>query len=265
MKSTIYYFSATGNTLYIAKIIADKLDANLLPMTSSMGTTCDSERIGFLFPTYFWGAPRTVVTFIRSLNITSKNPYIFVVSSCGGMAGGVLGFTETLFSERNLSLAYGVTIKSVANFIEAYNPKVLSASEISAQAKKAAMEAANQIMEGKHTRVPKNSFKDKWFYKIYTGHKLDKDSGFQTDESCTGCGICTRVCPNQNIVLKDGRPKFLHHCEHCTACIHWCPQEALQWKNSTRKRNRYHHPEINLKEIMSEMHCEYNPDGFRAE
>lgn len=253
MKSTIYYFSATGNTLYIAKIIAEKIGAELLPMTSCMGAACDSERIGFLFPTYFWGVPRTVDTFIKKLNVTAKNPYIFVVSSYGGSAGGVLGFTEKLFAEKNLSVAYGAVILSVANFIEKYNPRVASAAKHSDKAKKAAIEVANQIVAGKRTEIKRPLFINEWFYNIYIRDKLDKDSGFQADDSCIGCGICATVCPNQNIVIKEGRPEFQHRCEHCTACIHWCPQEALQWKTVTKKRNRYHHPEITLKEIMSEM------------
>lgn len=253
MKSTIYYFSATGNTLHIARLMADRMGAELLPMTSSMGAVCGSERIGILFPTYFWGAPRTVVAFIRELRITVKNPYIFAVTSCGGAPGGALGFVESLFAEKELSLAYGITIKSVANFIEKYNPRVSSSQVLAEQEKKAAVEAADRIMAGERTRKPKLSFLDKQFYKIYTKYKLDKDTEFHADDSCTGCGVCTKVCPNQNIVLKNGRPEFQHHCEHCTACIHWCPQEALQWSNCTEKRNRYHHPEITLHDIVSEM------------
>lgn len=253
MTSTIYYFSATGNTLHIAKIMADKMGAELLPMTSSMGAVCDSGRIGFLFPTYFWGAPRTVVSFINKLNITAQNPYIFAVSTCGGVPGGVLGFTQQLLARRNLQLSYGKTITSVANFIEKYNPRVKSAAKLTNRAEQAAEQAAEQIMAGVHTKIRRATLIDKRFYKIYTDQKLDQDRGFHADGRCTGCGICANVCPNRNIVIKDGRPEFQHHCEHCTACIHWCPQTALQWNNSTQTRSRYHHPAVSLKEIVEEM------------
>lgn len=254
MTSTIYYFSATGNTLHIAKIIADAIGAELLPMTAHMGDTCSSGKIGILFPTYFWGAPRTVTTFIRKLNILAANPYIFTVTSYGAIQGGSIGFINQLLSEKNLSLAYGKAIRGVANFIEEYNPRVKPAKTIAEQAGQSAAEAAEQIMAGAHSDIPRVSLKDRLFYKIYTDMKLNKDSGFHADPDCTGCGICTKVCPNHNITLKDGRPHFLHNCEHCTACIHWCPQSALQWKKSTQTRNRYHHPDITLQEIIPAYH-----------
>ncbi|MDU3244518.1 MAG: hypothetical protein E7B11_28645 [Clostridiales bacterium] len=39
MKTVIYYFSATGNSLHTARIIGDKLNAELIPMPGHMGVT----------------------------------------------------------------------------------------------------------------------------------------------------------------------------------------------------------------------------------
>jgi Pyruvate/2-oxoacid:ferredoxin oxidoreductase delta subunit len=36
------------------------------------------------------------------------------------------------------------------------------------------------------------------------------------------------------------------------ACIQWCPQEAIQHKNKTSKRKRYHNPEVSLQEILDQ-------------
>lgn len=33
------------------------------------------------------------------------------------------------------------------------------------------------------------------------------------------------------------------------ACIQYCPNKALNYKNVTQKRKRYHHPEITAKEL----------------
>ena len=65
MESVIYYFSATGNSLRIANIMAERMDGLLLPMSKYKGTKCGSRQIGLVFPTYFWGVPRTVAEFVE--------------------------------------------------------------------------------------------------------------------------------------------------------------------------------------------------------
>lgn len=52
-----------------------------------------------------------------------------------------------------------------------------------------------------------------------------------------------------NIKIKDHKVEFLHKCEQCMACIQYCPNKALNYKNVTQKRKRYHHPEITAKEL----------------
>lgn len=78
--------------------------------------------------------------------------------------------------------------------------------------------------------------------------KMDKD--FWVDEKCNGCGICTKTCPVDNIVMTTDKPTWLHHCEQCLACIQWCPKEAIQYGKKTPKYERYHHPEVTLKDIV---------------
>ena len=51
MKTVIYYFSATGNSLKTAAIISQKLGAEMLPMVKYKGTICTADKIGLVFPT----------------------------------------------------------------------------------------------------------------------------------------------------------------------------------------------------------------------
>lgn len=253
MDTTIYYFSATGNSLQVAKTMAAMQEAELLSMPIHRGTVCNSKVIGFVFPTYFWGVPRTVAEFIKDLHVEEDRPYLFAVTTYGALHGGVLGHVSRLLNARGLNLNYGLPIQAVANFIEEYNPKVGSAKKNLANAEQLARKAAKEIMEGKQNGPFRYSIWDKMFYKIYTGIKLNHDEGFHVDDTCIQCGICQKICPNQNIVLECGSLKFQHRCEHCVACINCCPQNAIQWKRTTKKRIRYKNPGISVKEIIAGM------------
>jgi ferredoxin len=76
------------------------------------------------------------------------------------------------------------------------------------------------------------------------------DHGFHADENCIECGICVQVCPVSNIEMVDGRPAWHHRCEQCFACLQWCPQEALQFREGTVGKWRYHHPEVALRDMV---------------
>ncbi len=51
--------------------------------------------------------------------------------------------------------------------------------------------------------------------------------------------------------MDNGKPTWNHKCEQCLACIHWCPKQSIQMGEETEGQERYHHPEISLKEIVA--------------
>jgi electron transport protein HydN len=69
---------------------------------------------------------------------------------------------------------------------------------------------------------------------------LDEQGNVQITEACTGCGACTKACPQQAITLIDQvlpgqsppAQKVAHTCDHCRsrpepACLRACPTHAL--------------------------------------
>ena len=80
-KKLIYYFSATGNSLALAKEYAKNLNAELCNITSVLNNLSDDQKIetdanvvGLISPVYFFGLPKIVCTFLEKLVIKSKNP-----------------------------------------------------------------------------------------------------------------------------------------------------------------------------------------------
>ena len=81
------------------------------------------------------------------------------------------------------------------------------------------------------------------------------DRAFYTNTSCDGCGICEKLCLSGKIVIKGGKPVWnpAIRCLFCFACIHYCPQEAIQFSHTkTPVRHRYHHPEIPWKALAEQ-------------
>ena len=164
-----------------------------------------------------------------------------------------MGQVDRLLVNKGLKLNYGREIKAVANFVEEYNPRVHLAEKRLREAAGLAELAADEIAAGICNAPFHDSVLDKLFYRIYTDVKVNHDQGFHVDDTCIQCGICQNICPNHNIILKNGLLEFRHQCEHCVACINCCPQKAIQWKSATQKRNRYKHPDVMIKEIISGM------------
>ncbi len=58
MKTRIYYFSSTGNSLHVSRVIASGLkDTEIIPIPSVIEgkIETDSTDIGLVFPVYAWG------------------------------------------------------------------------------------------------------------------------------------------------------------------------------------------------------------------
>lgn len=76
MKTILYYFTGTGNSLAVARVIADRLpDTELIPMLLLDGEKIRAQKdanIGIISPLYAMGLPGIVVR--SSTSSTSQTP-----------------------------------------------------------------------------------------------------------------------------------------------------------------------------------------------
>ena len=249
MNKTIYYFSATGNSLQAALDIGEGIGAEVASVAKAgMKAKCDSEVIGFVFPSFCWGAPNMMYDFISSGNF-NPNAYFFAVVTCGAQIGVSAYDVDGLLRAKGAKLSYCTKLKMVSNYIPMYDVNVATIDEV---LKTAESELVGIIADINAQKVCefKKKFRliSKIRIKIMKSYKK-ADEKYIVNDSCTGCGICASVCPAKNIELKEGKPEFQHRCEHCIACIHWCPQKAIDYGKSTQKRNRYHHPKVKAEQL----------------
>jgi ferredoxin len=258
MKTTIYFYTGTGNSLWTAGKIAGCLgQTELIPLNrrNKQSFPCDSERIGLVFPVHIWGVPPPVIEFLQSLKADPAQ-YVFAVAVNAGQVAATLIQLRKLLLAKHIHLSCGFSVDLPSNYI----PWGGAISQDKQQKKKsAALEKIERI--AKAVRYQEDAppeagplWKNLIFSLIYRKsmpYVARMDKSFFADEKCSSCGICEKICPARNIQIAGGKPVWQHRCEQCFACIQWCPEEAIQYGKSTHNKKRYHHPDISLKDMLA--------------
>ena len=284
MSSEIYYFSGTGNSLAVARDVAEKTNAKLIPIAAVIDQDCirpAADVIGIAFPIYyepFGGCPLIVRKFVGKLeNIQSK--YIFAICTYG--SGGVtsLKYLGELVAAQHGKLAAGFRVNMPENMggpkintpdrqrkmFSVWKKNAAGVCDVVNARKGGGFDTPN-VFVGRAYGLIKilvppliSYFKNMTLrhmrkFSGSTGLPYEKlmptmDNSFELNEKCSGCGVCVRICPVSNIHMVEEKPVWQHHCEFCLACLHWCPQEAINTQ-AFDGLVRYHHPDVKLSDML---------------
>lgn len=260
MKTIIYYFTGTGNTLAIARELAAELggDTKLIPLRQAMyygAYTPKADAVGIAFPVHFLTMPDIVRQFVFNI-LFSGTPFIFGLATCGERPGGALFRLQDLLEEKGYSLSAGYSLVMPENYI---GPVDLMGDaprreEKFAEAKRRIPAIADAIRAGKVT-VPEGN--NSALLKLggrFTRHLAtvvyDTPSRLHATAACNRCGMCGQICPTRNITVAEGGVSFGGDCTQCYACIHWCPQAAVEIGGRIRGKKRYHHPDVTIRDML---------------
>jgi MinD superfamily P-loop ATPase containing an inserted ferredoxin domain len=264
----IYYFSGTGNSLWVADKIRENLpDAEFIPITKDLQielpeseTLQNIESVGLVFPVYMSKPPRLVLDFIRKM---PKAKYIYAVATCGMMPGKILKTVNNQLRKTENELSAGYIVPLVTNFI--FLPKTKSDKAIEKAFQKAevktqtiAENVKNQISQFDKETTSLLSIPVSLIYNPIYRRIPALDKCFSVSDKCNNCGTCRDVCPVQNIKITASKPVFLHECEMCFSCINWCPKSAINWTPVTKNRKRYHCKDISKNDVVSNRYYKIN-------
>lgn len=257
MSTEIFYYTGTGNSLWVARTIAKALDdAGLFSISTikDESTTINSDIVGLVFPVHIWGVPAPVIRFVHTLK-GSQSDYVFAIAVNAGQVSNTLVQLQNIMAENRMNLSAGFEIPMPSNYIPwgGPGPKEKQHKRFE-RAQEKISRIALMIKEKVHMPVEKGPLWQRILftaiYRASFSRVPTMDQKFRVDDKCNACEICYNVCPAENITMHEGKPVWNHRCDQCFACLQWCPQEAIQYGKKTPRYERYHHPEIHLKDIL---------------
>lgn len=243
----IVYFSGTGNSKYCAKMIASKLDDEIVDVFSYIKNGIAGEFITgkpwvFVTPTYAWQLPRIFVDFMRSANFDGSTDAYFVMT-CGSDIGNAGEHIAELCRDKGLNFKGVLEVVMPENYIALFKaPDAQESKKIIEKACPVIENGIELIRKGENFPDKNITFADKkksgitnkLFYKVTVTAKH-----FYVTDKCISCGKCAESCPLNNITITDGKPVWGEACTHCMACICGCPTEAVEYANSSKGKVRY--------------------------
>lgn len=258
MKTLVaFYFSGTGNTLYIAEYLCKKLSSayncELCDITDTENyreKAVRADALMFAFPIYGSAPPIPMRNFVHA---------------CGGLLCGknvIIAETQYFFSGDGAA-SLGRTIKKYGGIIigaETFNmPNNLADCKIFAvknggetqktlaKAKKRADRFAAKLLKGNARRRGfcalshgVGYFSQRKFWMRNETAKRDKMKIYP--ERCVGCGLCAKSCPVKNIEMRGGRPVPAGNCVMCYRCVNLCPKKAITVLGSAPPEKQYFGP-----------------------
>jgi len=263
MQSKIFTFTGMGNSLAIAREIADSLgETQILPMADSLDgfAGSDEARLGLVFPVYISGLPRLVIDFVRGFNPNRKQ-YVFAVADCESSPGRALIALQALLRVNGSDLNAGFAVRGdfMADLPGAdRNPVIrlldrLARGHEPPRASKRLPQIIDVVSARRGHRPEKGNPSVNVVGTVLHGFGLKilrrGDSAFSATDACASCGTCVRLCPRRNVTLSNGRPVWHHNCELCYACYLWCPQRAISCRGVTPVPPT-HHPSVRLADML---------------
>ncbi len=262
----IFYFTGTGNSWAVANTLAEAISEKLYSMSGELERAGaggplhyemeEQELLGFVYPVYAWGPPRIVQEFVQRLEISCDRrspdgkPYVFSIATCGAEEGRTTQILAQALQQKGLPLDAGFTLVMPNNYIigadvdtkEVQKQKLQEASvklEEFARILRQRKPGVFQLIPGRFSGI-----KSGWINRLFQSRGRTTKY-FNVTDRCNGCGLCASSCPMRSITMDEVKdePVWQGSCEQCFACIHRCPQQAIQYGKGTERKGRYVHPE----------------------
>lgn len=259
MEISIVYFSGTGNTARIAEEIAKRLEGfghevEAKPVEKVDPESLKGKAIGLGFPSYGLCYPSILEPFLQSLPRAKEPVPAFVFSTHAWASGDSLVCAAEKLLEKNIMAVARESFKAPSNGAATFFHKehIMYRKMVKFEpGLRRKLDSFAAKVDEAFKRFQEKPFVDigkkKWYNEIlgfFARHVMERRlyRDFKVDKKrCIGCGRCVNQCPDDNLVMKDGKAEFIrgNDCLRCMRCISICPVDAILFGERTRDKERY--------------------------
>jgi len=247
MKIPIIYFSASGNTKYVAQLISaglkyTNMDPELLPVKSSRASSLNFKKIevfGIGAPIYAMAFTPNMVKFIEGMPISKNNAHFFLFDTNAGLPGEAIKHIRQILEKKQYKFIGALEIISPTrdSVFETNMFKYVKWSKKNIdKCFQFGVKIGDIIKKGKGTiDWSRQTFLGgliRSFFKVFENsfYKLVcTQIGFDASK-CERCKACEAICPTNAIDYKESPLFDETKCMGCFSCLRNCPTQALYFK-----------------------------------
>lgn len=248
----LFYFTATGNSLYVAK----QLDDNRISIAQAIHEEekrYAADRIGVVCPVFGHEVPELVREFLSKAEF--ETDYFYLILTYGNRHGGAAELAQRMLENFGIYPAYVNVVLMADNFLPGFDMEEQKwmDKKVDAQIGRIREDIGNKVEFISPVTDIDRTAHQKYLNRAAKMTKETFTSIYRITDECIGCGICTKVCPKKCFRM-DGKKSLWNPegCMMCMACIHACPMMAIQMRMPEKNpKARYRNENISICEIVN--------------